>query len=168
MFLTLFKKGNMGKQGTSRFFGHLLTFFDILTIAILAYEITAITTNVILRYVFRRSLGWIDEFASFGLLWITFASVLRLIDQDEHFHVDVIVNRFGSGRIRRGLSIFKYMLTSSFFAIVAYYAAKLCLSVASSTAFTLPVPKIWIYSILPISCFVALLILFKKILNQKG
>ena len=157
----------MGKQRTTRFFEHLLTFFDFLTITVLAFEIVAITTNVILRYLFRRSLGWIDEFASFGLLWITFASVLRLIDRDEHFHVDVIVNRFKSERIRRGLSIFKYALISSFFAIVAYYATKLCLSVSSSTAFTLPVPKMWVYSILPISCFVALLILFKKILNQK-
>jgi len=157
----------MGKQRTTRFFEHLLTFFDFLTITVLAFEIVAITTNVILRYLFRRSLGWIDEFASFGLLWITFASVLRLIERDEHFHVDVIVNRFKSERIRRGLSIFKYVLISSFFAIVAYYATKLCLSVSSSTAFTLPVPKMWVYSILPISCFVALLILFKKILNQK-
>ena len=146
----------------------LLTIFDILTIVLISLEIIAITTNVVLRYFFRNSLGWIDEFASFGLLWITFASALRLIEQNENFHVDAIVNRFKSKRLRQSLSVFRYVLVASFFAIVAYYSVKICFSLSASVALTLPVSKSWIYSILPISCFAILLILIRKIINTKG
>lgn len=50
--------------------------------------------QVVLRYVFNRSLFWAEEVILFAFTWVIFLAAALNLERGAHFGVDVLVNRF--------------------------------------------------------------------------
>ncbi|MFX0093401.1 MAG: TRAP transporter small permease [Candidatus Hodarchaeota archaeon] len=157
----------MGTKAMGRFYSTIFKVFDVVAITVIALEIITITIDVFLRYIFNRPLAWLEEFAEFGLIWLTFVISLRLVEEDDHFHVDAIVKRITSKRIGKSLYFLRLVLMIFFFGVVGYYGINLCREIGASYAMNFPIPKAWIYIIIPIVSFFTLPILVKNVINNK-
>ena len=162
----------MLKKLISKSYQWALITFDVLSIFIIAFEITVITGNVIMRYVFHNSLAWLDEFAGFGLIWMGFVISVRLMDEDEHFHVDVLVRRITSKFKLKIIYFFNYTLMIAYLAILSYWGIQLCyrLSVISPS-YSLSLdwfPKFIVYLIIPLTSLTTIAVLIKKLMGQNS
>ncbi|MBV6273396.1 TRAP transporter small permease [Alcaligenaceae bacterium CGII-47] len=70
-------------------------------IGILLLVITfVIFANVVLRYVFQASLSWAEEFARYGVIWVTFIGGSVCVYRGLHITVDIWAHKL-SPRIDR-------------------------------------------------------------------
>ena len=158
----------MFKKNIAKFYRWTLIAFDILSIMVIAFEIFVITANVVMRYQFHNSLAWLDEFAGFGLIWMAFVISARLMAEDEHFHVDVVVRRIKSKLKLKIIYFFNYALMIGFLGILVYFGSQLCyrLSVVSPS-YTLSIdwfPKFIVYIIIPLTSLCTIAVLVEKIM----
>jgi len=150
-----------------------LTFFDIMAIVTMAFEICVITGNVIMRYQFHSSLSWLDEFAGFGLIWLGFVISVRLMDEDEHFHVDVFI-RLISGLKLKIILFFNYTVMIIYLAILTYFGSQVCYRLYFvSPTYTQSFdwfPKSIIFIMIPIASLATIVVLINKLikLHSKG
>ena len=161
----------MVKKLAVRLYEGMLSFFDVVTVLTLAFEMGIITANVILRYIFHSPLAWLDEFAGFGLIWLGFVLSVRLMDEDDHFHVDVFTRRITSKLKLKLIYFFNYALMGCYCFLLGYYGFELCYRLAFvSPSYTLSVdwfPKSIIYIIIPIASFATIPVLIKKSIERK-
>ncbi|MDS1140104.1 TRAP transporter small permease [Pusillimonas sp. SM2304] len=73
-------------------------------IGLLLLAITAVIfINVVMRYAFQSSLSWAEEFARYGVIWITFIGSSVCIYRGLHIAVDVWSHKLGPRLDRRWL-----------------------------------------------------------------
>lgn len=94
-------------------------------IGILLLLITAlIFINVVLRYAFHVSLSWAEEFARYGVIWITFVGGSVCIWRSLHIVVDVCSHRL-SIRIDRWWLAMVYALSAVCCGVFCWYSLQL-------------------------------------------
>lgn len=120
--------------------------------------VTLVTVAVFYRYVLNASLIWYDEFASYLLVWLTFYGAVVAAYYRRHIAFETLVERLGpAGRKWAGIAAEVCVLL--FQVILLYYGFVLMRAIGAETAVSLEwVPMGWIYSVLPISGGLMLLI----------
>jgi len=144
----------------------ILKLLDITVIFITIAVVFILSVNVVLRYGFGMSIGpWSRELTTFGLIWMTFLLSPRLLEEDAHFTVPVIVEeKIKSAKIRfivnlltRGLMIwFFYAVTREsgvFFRLRSY-------------AMTLRIRKSYIYLVVPFVFVISIVIILTKLYEE--
>ena len=66
---------------------------EVLAIVLLIAISFVVLAQVILRYVLRTPLGWTDEVAIFGFIWLCFLGAAVAEKRGRHFRVTVLVDR---------------------------------------------------------------------------
>lgn len=126
--------------------------------AIWAYSIglgavltTLLVAQVVMRYAFSQSLGWVNELSQYLAIWIFLPLAAVLIVEDDHIEISMVVDRFPD-RAKRLLSIVELLSLLAFSAVFGYagwnYATE---SGFRSVSPSLGVDMFWIYVVLPIS-----------------
>lgn len=72
--------------------------------AILLAIVLVLFVAVIFRYALNRPLGWPEEVARLGLVWLTFLGAYLAFRRGAHIHVDLLVMKL-SGRARLRLAL---------------------------------------------------------------
>lgn len=98
---------------------------------------------------------WIDETIQFFLVWMIFLSAAELVRTGEHFMVDILIDKLhgtAKGRWCRMISTVIMLIT---YAVILFFAVKLCIRSNIKSTFTLPVfiKMSWFYSCIPVCTF---------------
>ncbi len=118
---------------------------------LLVVMVVVVTAGVFYRYVLNSALVWYDEFASYLLVWLTFYGAALATQRDVSIEFDEVVRRLAPGS-RRVVEAVSGLLTVAFHLMLLVYGIVLMRSMGAETAISLPGVKMaWVYSVLPIS-----------------
>lgn len=141
-----------------RFFGGMMTLVETWVMGLLVSMVLVVTLGVFYRYVLNASLIWYDEFASYLLVWLTFYGAVVAAHYRRHIAFETLVERLSPGA-RRAAAIAAEVCMIAFQGILLYYGWVLMQAIGAETAVSLESVRMrWIYSVLPISGGLMLLI----------
>lgn len=110
------------------------------------------------RYVLDRSLVWYDEFAAYLLVWLSFYGAVVAARRGRHINFETLAERVRPST-RRVMAVLSELLSLVFEGVLLVYGIVLVRAVGRETAVSLEwVRMAWIYSVLPISGGLMLLI----------
>jgi TRAP-type C4-dicarboxylate transport system permease small subunit len=130
--------------------------------------VVLVCLGVFFRYVLDASLAWYDEFASYLLVWLTFYGAVSASYHRRHIGFETLVARLMPAT-RKRLEIVAEFLVLGFQIVLLYYGWLLTHKMGDETAVSLVWVKMgWVYSVLPISGGLMLLISVQRLLNLVG
>jgi TRAP-type C4-dicarboxylate transport system permease small subunit len=148
-----------------RFLNRCITVLEWWAVFLLVLMVTVVTLGVFFRYVLSASLAWYDEFASYLLVWLTFYGAVVASYRRRHIGFDMVVNRLLSST-RRKIEVVAELLILGFQVVLFYYGWNLMWKMGDETAISLPWVKMgWVYSVLPITGGLMLLISLERLLH---
>lgn len=101
----------------------LIRFLAVLSWFLVIFLTLSVSYEVLLRYFFSRSLGWVTPYAEFSLVYLTFLGAPLLLNRNEHVKLEFVV-RLLSPRAQTLLTL-----------ITSILGALVCLTIASSGAY---------------------------------
>ena len=137
-----------------------------LACALLVFEVTSVSLDVILRYFFGISLAWISAFNEWSLVYIAFLGAAWLEREDGHTRDDSMLDWLGSWA-RASSGWISWVLGVGVCAFLVWYGAKVTWSNYEKNVYDFfklrEVPIFWVYIIIPIGSLLWLLQLLRRI-----
>ena len=148
-----------------RFFRRFIGLMEWWAVCLLVLMVAVVSLGVFFRYVLNASLVWYDEFASYLLVWLTFYGAVVASYRRRHIGFDVVVGRLLPGT-RRIIDLIGECFVLGFQFVLLYYGWLLTRKMGDETAVSLVWIKMsWIYSVLPITGGLMLLISLMRIVD---
>jgi len=159
----------------ARIFRRFIDLVEWWAMFLLVLMVVLVCLGVFFRYVLGSSLAWYDEFASYLLVWLTFYGAVVASYHGRHIAFEMVVDRF-MPNTRRFVEAVAELFVLGFQVVLFYYGWLLTRKMGDETAVSLVWVKMgWVYSVLPITGGVMLLISFERLLqlifgmgSQKG
>ncbi|HLN86552.1 MAG TPA: TRAP transporter small permease [Candidatus Limnocylindrales bacterium] len=135
---------------------------------LLVLMVVLVCLGVFFRYVLDASLAWYDEFASYLLVWLTFYGAVSASYHRRHIGFETFIARLVPVT-RKRLEIVAEFLVLGFQIVLLYYGWLLTRKMGDETAVSLVWVKMgWVYSVLPISGGLMMLISVQRLLKLVG
>jgi TRAP-type C4-dicarboxylate transport system permease small subunit len=151
-----------------RFFRRFIDAVEWWATFLLVLMVLLVCLGVFFRYVLDASLAWYDEFASYLLVWLTFYGAVSASYHRRHIGFETFVARLMPAT-RKKLEIVAEFLVLGFQIVLLYYGWLLTRKMGDETAVSVVWIKMgWVYSVLPISGGLMLLISVQRLLNLVG
>jgi TRAP-type C4-dicarboxylate transport system permease small subunit len=148
-----------------RIFDRLIKLLDLWATLLLALMVVLVVLGVFFRYVLGAALAWYDEFASYLLVWVTFYGAVAASYRQRHIQFGTVVARLMPDP-RRKIEILAELFVLGFQVVLCYYGWVLVQKMGDDTAVSLVWVKMgWVYSVLPITGAVMLLISIDRLLH---
>lgn len=136
-------------------------FFEQILSVIIALLALIVIGAVFFRYALENALPWSDELAGFLLVWVTFLGAVTALERGKHINFDSVVFAFPK-RVSRVLWFIQELFLFGFLAIQFWFGMQLVTRLMNQTAVSMPIPSGIIYSIMPLSAFLMMLILIYR------
>ena len=151
-----------------RFFRRFIDAVEWWATFLLVLMVVVVCLGVFFRYVLDASLAWYDEFASYLLVWLTFYGAVSASYHRRHIGFETFVARLMPAT-RKKLEIVAEFLVLGFQIVLLYYGWLLTRKMGDETAVSVVWIKMgWVYSVLPISGGLMLLVSVQRLLNLVG
>lgn len=140
-------------------------FFSIYKFILIIFTLAMfiiVGSNVFSRFVLNSSLGWADELSRFIFIWISFLGAVGAYGSDDHVGLNFVIARIPSAKIQNIISIISDFLIMSVLFTITYYGYIVATS-ATNVSPALYIPMTLVYSIVPISGFLMIVINLSKI-----
>ncbi len=146
-----------------RLFQRLIALVEWWAAFLLALMVVVVSLGVFFRYVVNASLVWYDEFASYLLVWLTFYGVVVASYRQRHIGFEMVVDRL-QPTARRVVDFIGETCILGFQVVLFYYGWFLTRRMGDETTVSLEWVKIgWVYSVLPITGGLMLLISLRRL-----
>ena len=110
-----------------------------------------VLVGVFYRYVVDSALSWYDEFAGYILVWLTMYGSVVGLARGKHICFETLVEKL-SRRGQRVVETFSALCVLGFSLVMLVYGWVLVREMAEETSVSIPELKMaWIYSVMPIS-----------------
>jgi C4-dicarboxylate transporter DctQ subunit len=107
--------------------------------------------GVFYRYVAYQALSWYDEFAGYILVWLTMYGSVVGLARGKHISFETLVEKLPRGG-QRVVEVFDALCVLGFSLVLLVFGWVLVREMAEETAVSIPEVKMaWIYSVMPIS-----------------
>ena len=147
-----------------RIFARFITILEWWAMLLLVLMVILVCLGVFFRYVLGASLAWYDEFASYLLVWLTFYGAIAASYHNRHIQFETLLERLMPDT-RRKLEIIAELFVLGFQVVLFYYGWLLMQKMGDETAVSLVWIKMgWVYSVLPITGAIMLLISISRLL----
>ena len=141
-----------------RIIDRLIDFLEWWAVLLLVLMVVLVSLGVFFRYVLGAALAWYDEFASYLLVWVTFYGAVVASYRNSHIQFGTVVARLMQNT-RRKIEIVAELFVLGFQFVLFYYGWVLTQKMGDETAVSLAWVKMgWVYSVLPITGGIMLLI----------
>jgi TRAP-type C4-dicarboxylate transport system permease small subunit len=134
--------------------GRLFDFFYRLLILysqiVLLVIIALVSTQVVLRKVFRSGIVWVEEVSLLLLVWMAFITMAIGVAEDLHISISLIFDMLPKAA-RTAIAALNHVLTAGMGALLAWYGFQLILSTMNSTLPTTKWPTFILYLMIPVS-----------------
>ena len=105
-----------------------LNFERWVAVFLIAFLSVILFVEVLFRYVFYHSVGWINEFSGFIFVWFIYLSISYITGKRAHIRVQIL-DLFVPGRFIRYVDLGMDFLWLAFNGLMTYYGLQLVLSV---------------------------------------
>ena len=105
--------------------------------------------QVVLRYVFRAPLMWVEEGSIFLMIWMTFVGAGIALRRGNHVAMTILCDRL-PGAWSRAVSAVSSLLILAFLLVVAWQGWLLSVAVQHQPSPALRIPMMWPYLIIPL------------------
>ena len=132
---------------------HIWQNFDRwVAVFLIAFLTVILFVEVLFRYLFYQSVGWINEFSGFIFVWFLYLSVSYITGQNSHIRVKIL-DLFTPKRYIHYVDIGMNFLWLAFNVLMTYYGVQLVLSVVQYPFKTpiLDISMAYPYAIIPIA-----------------
>ncbi len=141
-----------------RLFRRLIDLVEWGAVLLLVLMVVVVSLGVFFRYALNAALVWYDEFASYLLVWLTFLGAVVGAHWRRHIGFEMVVSRLEAVP-RRLVEFAGETCVLGLHVVVVYYGYVLAKKMGDETAVSLVWVKMgWVYSVLPISAGLMLLI----------
>ena len=148
-----------------KYFRRLVDWVEVWTVLLLVLMVVIVSLGVFFRYVLNASLSWYDEFASFLLVWLTFYGAVVASYRRRHIGFEIVVDRF-TPSTRKIIELIAESCVLGFQAVLFYHGWQLMQRMGDETTVSLVWVKMrWIYSVLPITGGLMLVISFIRFVS---
>jgi len=148
-----------------RFFRRLVDLLEWWSVLLLIFMVALVCSGVFFRYALKASLIWYDEFASYLLVWLTFYGAVVASYRRRHIGFDVVVGKLRP-ETRRIMDFIGELFCLGFQIVLFYYGWLLMNKIGDESAISLPWVKMrWIYSVMPITGGLMLLISLMRLFD---
>ena len=126
--------------------------------ALLVAMVVLVSAGVFFRYVLDASLSWYDEFASYLLVWLSFYGAVVATWRGRQISFDTLTER-ARPAVRRVMRVVAELGTVAFQVVLLVYGVQLVRAMGAETAVSIEAVRMgWVYSVLPISGALMLLV----------
>jgi TRAP-type C4-dicarboxylate transport system permease small subunit len=148
-----------------RLFRRFIDLIEWWAVLLLVLMVAVVSLGVFFRYVLDAALAWYDEFASYLLVWLTFYGAVVASYRHRHIGFEVVVDRL-IPNIRKILEVVAESFVLVFQVVLFYYGWLLTHKMGDETAISLVWVKMgWVYSVLPITGGLMLLISVQRLIR---
>jgi TRAP-type C4-dicarboxylate transport system permease small subunit len=148
-----------------RLFRQFIDLIEWWAMALLVLMVVLVCLGVFFRYVLDASLSWYDEFASYALVWLTFYGAVAAAYHNRHIRFEAVVDRF-TATARKKIETVAELFILGFQVVLFYFGWLLTQKMGDETAISLAWVKMgWVYSVLPITGGIMLLISIDRLLH---
>jgi len=123
-----------------------------------------VVLQVICRYLLGAALTWSEEFARFGLVWITFLGAGIALRRKAHVGVQAIVGLFSPGA-RKIVQVFTIFAVVGFLVIATFKGMELALFNMKQYSPAMGLPMGLVYLAIPSGCLVLIIQLAEQLLD---
>lgn len=123
-----------------------------------------VVLQVICRYLLGAALTWSEEFARFGLVWITFLGAGIALRRRAHVGVQVIVELFSPG-VRKIVQVLTIFTVVGFLLIATFKGMELALFNMKQYSPAMGLPMGLVYLAIPSGCLVLIIQLAEQLLD---
>jgi TRAP-type C4-dicarboxylate transport system permease small subunit len=132
-------------------FQRIIALLEWAVVVLLAAMVAVVSLGVFFRYVLDAALVWYDEFASYLLVWLTFAGAVVAAYRDRHIGFEMLEERVGP-RARRAMRLVRECCILGFQVVLVYSGWDLVRRMGDETAVSLEWVRMgWIYAVLPLA-----------------
>jgi len=124
-------------------------------IFLLAMTLT-VALQVVCRYLLGASLTWSEEFARYGLVWITFLGGSVAVKKGAHMGVEALVNALAP-KVRKMVQLFTLLCVMGFLVIATIKGGQLALFNMKQHSPAMGVPMGVVYFAIPTGCLIMLI-----------
>ena len=148
-----------------RIFRRFIDLVEWWAMFLLVLMVVLVCLGVFFRYALGSSLAWYDEFASYLLVWLTFYGAIVASYHGRHIAFEMIVDRF-MRNTKSMVEAVAELFVLGFQVVLFYYGWRLTQKMGDETAVSLVWVKMgWVYSVLPITGGVMLVISVQRLLH---
>ena len=148
-----------------RFFRRFIDLVEWCAVLLLALMVLLVSLGVFFRYVLNSALAWYDEFASYLLVWLTFYGAVVVSYRHRHIGFEVVLDRL-MPNTRKIMEVVAEFFVLGFQVVLFYYGWLLTRKMGDETAVSLVWVKMgWVYSVLPITGALMLLISVQRLIR---
>ena len=126
-------------------------------VALVLAAIAAICFIEVVRRPFGGSFVWYDEFVGYLLVWLTFLGAVLARSYHQHIGVDNLLEKVRP-ETRRWLVLTTHVLMIAIHIVLLVYGAQLVFRFLSERAITIDVPMGLVYSVIPLSALLMLIV----------
>jgi TRAP-type C4-dicarboxylate transport system permease small subunit len=147
------------------FFRRFIAWVEWWTVLLLFLMVAVVCFGVFFRYALKASLIWYDEFASYLLVWLTFYGAVVASHRRRHIGFEIVIEKLRP-ETRRIADSISELFVLGFQVVLFYYGWQLMEKMGADTAISLPWVKMaWIYSVLPITGGLMLIISVMRLVD---
>ena len=137
---------------------------EVVCCGVLAAMTVAVVLQVICRYLLGAALTWSEEFARYGLVWITFLGAGIAHKRRAHMGVQAIVEMFSPG-VRKTVQLFTLLAVMVFLVIATLKGTELALFNMKQYSPAMGLPMGFVYLAIPLGCLVMVIHAADQLLN---
>lgn len=132
---------------------------------LMAVLVSLVFIQVVLRYVFSNGMVWVEELDRYIFVWLMFLGIVMGVYKQKHIAITAVADRLKG--LSKGIQLLVHIITGSFFAVLCWQGIQFVEVNMSGTAAVLPINLGIIYSIIPVSGFIAMIFVIILIATSK-
>jgi len=137
---------------------------EVVCCSVLLAMTIVVVLQVICRYLLGAALTWSEEFARFGLVWITFLGAGIALKRRAHMGVQAMVELFSPG-VRKTVQVFSLLAVVGFLVIATLKGMELALFNMKQYSPALGLPMGFVYLAIPFGCLVMIIHVAEQLLD---
>jgi TRAP-type C4-dicarboxylate transport system permease small subunit len=135
------------------------------SVVAMSVMLVIIFAQVVTRYLFNYTPEWSEELARFLFVWVVFLGSALIMGESGHLAVQFLPDKFKGTALGTVLDIVINACGYVFIGLLLTQGWKMTSIMTFQRAPGLDIPMSWVYVIIPVSCVLMLLYLFRETLR---
>lgn len=135
------------------------------SVVAMSVMLVIIFAQVVTRYLFNYTPEWSEELARFLFVWVVFLGSALIMGESGHLAVQFLPDKFKGTAFGTVLDIIINVCGYIFIGLLLTQGWKMTSIMTFQRAPGLDIPMSWVYVIIPVSCVLMLLYLFRETLR---
>jgi TRAP-type C4-dicarboxylate transport system permease small subunit len=134
---------------------------EAVMVALLSLDVLIILAQIIWRYVLRAPLGWTEQAARAGFIWLVMLGIPIMFNRNIWMSFDVILEKI-QGKANTIIHVFLFILGMGFSVFYFFASLQLCIRTGSRMISGFPLPLNALYSAQPAGAALLFLVFTQK------